>query len=281
MIRSAPIALALALAAGSLGSGCARAAAEPTAAEVVARNAEARGGLDAWRKIDTMVWVGRVESARAPVPDLRFALEQKRPNKTRLEIHALGQESVRIFDGAHGWKARPSRGRPELEPYSPEELRFAQAGPGIDGPLIDSAARGSTVTLASLDRIGERKAYHLRVHTAGGGDEDVWVDAETWLDLRYDRTAEGPLGAQRRVSITYGDYRTVDGVKLPFRIETGGGPMADKMQLETVVLNLRLDDSTFESPTGRPRTRERPGAAVQADVAAPTANAEREAPAPR
>ena len=40
-----------------------------TASQIVEKNVAARGGLDAWRKIQTMVWVGHIESAHAPVPE--------------------------------------------------------------------------------------------------------------------------------------------------------------------------------------------------------------------
>jgi len=62
------------------------------------------------------------------------------------------------------------------------------------------------------------------------------------------------------VSAIYGDYRTVEGLQIPFLIETGGGPgiTPDKMQIETVVLNVPLDDSTFGNPAApHPRNRVR------------------------
>jgi hypothetical protein len=278
MMRAASIAIATALAAGTLGAGCA--SAPPSAEEIVARNVAARGGLEAWRKVETMVWVGHIESAHAAVPDLQFALEQKRPNKTRLELHAMGQGSIRIFDGVHGWRARPSRGRPELQSYTPEELKFAQTSPGLDGPLIDHAAKGNSVSLVSLDDLEGRKAYHLKVDLAKGGDEDVWVDAKTYLDMRYDRTAEEPGGARRRVSVTYGDYRTVDGLKIPFLVETAGGAYADKMRIDTAVVNPPLDDSTFEKPDAHRQGRVQPGVVSRADVTAAPPGGERGA-APR
>src|SRR6266478_2940697 len=156
-------------------------AAEIFAAEIVAKNVAARGGLDAWRKVETMVWIGHIESAHAPLPRMQFKLEQKRPNKTRLQMNALGDKSVRAFDGVQGWKLRTARGRPEVQPYTPQELKFAQAAHGIDGPLIDYAAKGNSVTLESLDEIGGRKAYHLNVRLPRGGNEDVWVDTKTYL----------------------------------------------------------------------------------------------------
>jgi hypothetical protein len=245
MKRMASAAIAVGLAAGTLAAGPASAA-EPSAAEVVAKNVAARGGLDAWRKVETMVWIGHIESTHTPVPSLQFKLEQKRPNKTRLEINAPGGKSERVFDGVRGWKVHPG-GRSGPQPYSLQELRFAQAGHGIDGPLIDHAARGNSVTLQGVDEIGGRKAYHLSVHLARGGSEDVWVDATTYLDVRHDRMVYGPAGAPRRISATYGDYRTVDGLQIPFLIETGGGPgtTPDKMRIETAVLNAPLDDRTF------------------------------------
>jgi hypothetical protein len=249
MKRVATATIAFGLAAGSLAAGRVTAA-EPSAAEIVAKNVAARGGLDAWRKVETMVWIGHIESAHTPMPIMQFKLEQKRPNKTRLQINVLGDKSMRVFDGVHGWKLRPAHGRPEVQPYTPEELKSAQAGHGIAGPLIDYAGKGNSVTLEGVDELGGRKAYHLSVRPAEGGKEDVWVDTRTYLEIRYDRMAEGPAGAARRVSASYGDYRAVEGLQIPFLIETGGGQAAtpDRMQIETVVLNAPLDDSTFGNP---------------------------------
>lgn len=260
----AAVAAAVGLAAASR-AGPGDSAAVPSAAEVVARNAAARGGLDAWRKVRTMVWLGHVESPHAPLPSLPFKLEQKRPNLTRLEIQLPGDRSVRAFDGARGWKLRSTRGRAAVEPFSPQEVRYAAAGHGIDGPLIDAAARGEAVTLQGVDRLGGRKAYHLRVHPAGGGAEDVWVDAETFLDVRFDRPVDVQGGAPRRVSATYGEYHDVEGLKIPFLVATGAGPAAasDRMRIERVVLNAPLDGATFAAPAG-PRARARPALAARA-----------------
>ena len=272
MKRLAFVAIAVLVVAGTVAAVRGGPAGEASAAEIVARNVAARGGLDAWRKVETMSWAGHIESARAPAPNLRFELEQRRPNKTRLQIHVPGGvTSMRVFDGVHGWKVSPAGGR--AEPYTPQELMFARGGHGIDGPLIDHAAKGNSVTLESVDELGGRKAYHLSVHLAKGGKEDVWVDTETYLDVRYDRMADGPADAPRRVSVNYGDYRTVEGLKIPFLIETGVGSGAtpDRMKIERVVVNAPLDDRVFTSPAGpHPRQAGRPGIAPR--VAMPTAS---------
>jgi hypothetical protein len=290
-VAAGAIAVGLAAAVGVVGALAARRApaAELTPADIVARSAAARGGLEAWRKVETMVWLGHVESAHAPEPNMTFELEQKRPNKTRLALQALaGGKSMRVFDGVRGWKVHAGGGRPEVQPYTPHELIFARAGHGIDGPLLDHAARGDPATLEGVDDLGGRKAYHLGMRLANGAKEEVWVDAETWLEVRYDRMVEGPGSPARPVSVRYGDYRSVEGLKIPFLIETGSGPgtTPDRMRIERVVLNAPLDDGMFANPAGpRPRHAARAGGtplvttpAAAAAAPAPEATARGAAP---
>lgn len=222
-----------------------------SAEQIVARNAAARGGLEAWRKVQTMLWTGHIESVHATVPSMLFILTQQRPNSVRFEINALGDKTVRVFDGSQGWKLRPGHGRPQVQPYSSEELQFAQEGPGIDGVLIDSAAKGSSVEVQGVDEIDKRDAYHLVVHTASGETQHVWVDAKTFLEIRYDRPARAAGGgASRTVSVVYRDYKATEGLQIPSLIETGvgSGNTPDRMVIEKVLLNPPLDALTFSEP---------------------------------
>jgi len=225
---------------------------EPTAAQIVERNVAARGGLEAWRKVDTMVWAGRLESAHAPIPRMGFTLEQKRPNKTRFEISAMNQKTWRVFDGTQGWKETQNReGRPDVQPYTSQELKFAQQAQGIDGALIDYQARGSTVVLEGPDTVEGHPAYRLLVRQASGERHHVWIDAKTYLDLRYDRLSYTPAGLPVPVNVVYRDYKTFDGLQIPTVIETGAGARAlppDRMLIETVSINPPLDDRLFARP---------------------------------
>lgn len=219
-----------------------------TAPQIVEKNAAARGGLEAWRKIQSMAWVGHVDSSNAPQPNLPFALEMKRPNRTRFEIKAQNQTSVRMFDGAHGWKLRQvNLGKPEVQPYTPDELRFAQEGQGLDGPLMDYQAKGIAVALEGMDEVEGRRAYRLSVKLPSGNSHHIWVDAQTFLEVKYDRLARSKFGQAGTVSVFYRDYRTVEGLQIPFMIESKADKAAatDKMVIEKVLLNPPLEDAVF------------------------------------
>ncbi|MGA7178361.1 MAG: hypothetical protein WBX11_02075 [Thiobacillaceae bacterium] len=222
-----------------------------TAAQIVDKNIAARGGLDAWRKVQTTIWVGHIESPNAPALNIPFALEQKRPDKTRFEIKMQNQLSVRMFDGSHGWKVRPGRdGHPDVQAFTPDELRFAEESQGIDGPLMDYQSEGITITLDGMEKVDGANAYRLSLLLPSGSRRHVWIDAQSFLDIKSDRKSQNASGAPGTVSKYYRDYRTVDGLRIPFIIESGSdtGRAADKMVIDKVVLNPPLQDRMFAEP---------------------------------
>jgi hypothetical protein len=224
------------------------------AEEIVARNVEARGGLEGWRNIDTMIWAGRLESDTAPTPSMAFTLQQARPNKTRFEVSGIGFRAMRIFDGARGYKVRARHeGGPDVQPFSMDEVRFAREAQGIEGPLIDYAAKGSSVSLVGKEKIEGHEAYHLSVHFSSGEHQEVWVDTTSFLDVRADRPSY-QSSASATVPIYYRDFKNFNGLMIPtvMDIGVGTGRTPDRMIIERVLLNPHIDAQTFERP-GAPR----------------------------
>jgi len=222
-----------------------------TVDEIIAKNATARGGEEAWRQIRTMLWTGHVESANAPTPNAPFVLALRRPSSTRFEITAMSQRIVRIFDGREGWKIRPSSGgAPDVQAYAPAEVRFARDEQVIDGPLLDHAAKGITVALDGMEAIEGKNAYRLNVTLPSGAHRHVWVDAATFLDIRYDREAPTLSRTAVMVEVTYRDFREVDGLQVPFVIESSvaGAAKKDRLVLERVSMNPPLDEGMFIKP---------------------------------
>jgi outer membrane lipoprotein-sorting protein len=238
---------------GAIGATAAAEVAKPplTAAQIVDKNVAARGGLAAWHKVETMVWNGRVETDKSPGVGLQFMLAMKRPNKTRFEVKAPTQQTVRAFDGREGWKMRPAKsGVPDVQPFDANELRYAQEAEGIDGLLIDYAANGSTIALDGPDQVEGHKTYRLRLTARSGSIHHVWVDAKTFLDVKYDRTVRNNRGLYDTISVAYRDYQVFEGIKIPMTIETSStsGKTPDKMVIERVALNPALDDRLFAKP---------------------------------
>ena len=250
MAVTAALAISLTAIAATPPSAPPAPAARLTAAEIVARSVAARGGLEAWGRIESMAWTGRVEGG-SPVP-MPFSLEMKRPNKTRFEITSNEQHFLRIFDGTRGWRIRPgANGGPEAKPFSPEEADFARSEFVIDGPLIDYEAKGVTLKLVGVNEIDGRKAYQLELQLPSGASRRVWIDTETFLEVRADRPSTNPVAKGLPVSVYYRDYRDVDGVLIPMTIETrpsAGDSRSQKLVITKVTLNPSIPDISFSKP---------------------------------
>jgi hypothetical protein len=196
-----------------------------------------------------------MESVNAEMPRIAFVLQEQRPNKTRFELDAMNHKTMRVFDGEQGWKLGTSReGGAEAQPFTAQEVKFAQTAQVIDGPLIDHEAKGNEVSLEGVDSVEGHKAYRLKVHSRLGEPELVWIDAQTFLELRYDRISYNSFGLPGYVSVLYRNYNDVEGLLFPMVLEigAGSGKVPDRMIIEKISLNPPLAANTFDKPGRRP-----------------------------
>jgi hypothetical protein len=255
-------ALALALcAAGLPGLAQPGAAATPaglSVRQVIDRYVTARGGRKAWSELQTMAWVGHMQSSSQDAAGTPFVMEMKRPDKTRFELNQKGRKSLRAFDGVNGWSLRQGKTGPEVLDYTPAERAFAAEAFGMDGPLMNYPGNGVKASLGGVEELEGRKAYHLELVLPSGARRQSWIDAQTFLEVRNDRTAVDAAQRPVTVSVYYRNYQSFTGVQIPLTIETGVGVAhnSDKMVIEKVAINPPITDQFFE----KPRPMKRPAA---------------------
>jgi hypothetical protein len=242
--------IGLALPVSLLGASGAQALASLTAAQIIDKNVAAKGGLQAWRAVQTMTFSGKLDAGGKSKAQLPFVLEKKRTRKMRVEIAFANDTAVQVYDGANGWKLRPYLGRRTVEPYSPEELKSAAYEADVDGPLVDYDGKGSKVELEGVEKVENQDAYKLKITMKGGLAEHVWLDAATFLEVKVEGTPRRMDGKMRPVWIYLRNYKTVNGLKVPYVIETAveGNRDTHKMLIETVAVNQKLDDTRFAKP---------------------------------
>jgi outer membrane lipoprotein-sorting protein len=262
-----------------------RGPAKLTAKQIVEKHVAARGGLQAWRGVQSMVWKGKMDvglgdsaarsaryvssamarkgkGPRTPPPPVEgkddarkqvhvpFVLEMKRPARSRIEIEFAGKTAVQIYDGKNGWLLRPYLNRNDWEPFTAEQAKSQQGKWELDGPLIDYAAEGTKVELVSVEPVEGHDAYKLRLTHKSGEVQHVWIDAKSFLDVKVEGTPRRMDGKMRTVWVTQRDFRSVQGLRVPFVLETAVDGYADthKMVIDKVALNPNLDDARFVKP---------------------------------
>lgn len=238
-----------------------------TAAQIVERNVAARGGLAAWKGVQTMAWKGKMgaggtvyetvnakghlEQKERPELQLPFRLEFKRPLKSRLELDFNGQTATQVYDGVAGWKQRPFLGRNDWDAYTLAEAQQASLQPGIDGWLIDYAAKGARVENAGTDTVEGHAAYRLKVTRKDGQVRRIWVDAGSFLELKVDGEPRKLDGKMHAVAVYLRDYQRDQGLMIPHLQETvvDGVKKTETITIESVAVNPKLDDTRFAKGT--------------------------------
>jgi hypothetical protein len=181
---------------------------------------------------------------------LPFLMDLERGRKQRLEIQFNGQTAVQVYDGAQGWKVRPYLNRHEVEKYSAEELKTASQQADLDGLLIDYAVKGEKIELEGVDKVDGRNSYNLKVTDKNGYARHVWVDAESFLESKVEGTPRRLDGKYHSVATYLRDYRSVNGLMMPYLFDTAVEGVRDheKIEVETIVSNPKLDASRFAMP---------------------------------
>jgi hypothetical protein len=225
----------------------ARAKSAETLDGVVSRAIAALGGAERLRACQTRLTVGKISFDGGS--ENPFTVAQKRPNRLHMEIFFPSGVLMRGFDGSAGWQASPFAGRKDAYPMSPEERGNIGEEAEFDDPLLDWKARGSRVELLGKEPLDGRFAYRLRVTTANGLAQELWLDSETFLRARW-QGARKANGREMVFSSSFGDYRTVDGLQFPFRTSSRsqGNETRQEIVITRVELDMPIEDAQFALP---------------------------------
>ena len=171
----------------------------------------------------------------------------------RLEMDLGDAKALQLFDGTSGWTMQPSSKGPVGRRYSLGEAAAAAEQADPEGPLLDAAAKGTTVSLEGEEVVEGHRAFKLKLALKNGAQRNIWVDAQSMLDLKIDGTQMIEGRAWPTETYFY-DWKQVAGLRLPGRIETAIGDVrtSSRIIVQQVLVNAPLGDDVFSIPAGAP-----------------------------
>ena len=222
-----------------------------TADEIIAKNIQARGGMDKMKSVQSMKATATM--AMGPGIEAPGVLIQKRGNLARLEFTIQGLTAVQAYDGKNAWQVMPFMGKKDPELMSADEANEVEEMADIDGPLVDYKSKGHQVEYLGKEKIEGTDAYKLKLSLKNGDVQTIYIDADSYLEIK-EETKRTVRGSEQVVESSIGDYKEVNGLIFPFAEESGvkGSQQKQKLAITKIELNVPADDSIFKMPAAAP-----------------------------
>lgn len=221
----------------------------PTVEAILSKYVKAVGGKQALEKIQTRVIEASMTRPKLVNPSGKpFTMEiyQKAPNKLLwITTGPDGTVSYQAYNGKVGWIKTPTLQR-ELTTTEVAQVRL-QADFYRELNLKDQF---STLRVGRKEKIGERDVYLLQGTNLSGSTERLYFDIDSGLLVRRVVLNKTVLGNDP-VQTDFLDYKDVDGVKIPFTIQTSyldASHYNTTRKYSQIKQNVPLDDAKFDMP---------------------------------
>ena len=206
---------------------------------------------------DAIGWkdINKVETAVATGISVQYGQEtsfrqiQKRPDKAYMEVLlANGQIIKQGYNGKSGWMLASWMNEAEPVELLGPDLKTIKDMGNIEGDLWNWQEKGYKLVLAGIQNSAGKKLYNLRLTKTDGDVDEMYIDAESFLlNKMIRKTNIG--GSEVEVEIFYDDYRNIDGILLPFKIEQRfNNQTGTVINIKEIKFNINIDDDIFEKP---------------------------------
>jgi len=220
-----------------------------TADEVVEKYIQAKGGRDKIKSVKTMRLTARMsmgQGMEAPV-----VMELVPPeHKLRMEFTIQGMTGIQAYDGAGGWQVMPFLGKTDPEPMTGDDLKEAkQNADMVEGPLFNYKDKGNKVEYLGKGDLEGTPVQKLKLTEKEGDVTTIYLDADSYLELKNE-TTRTVRGQATDIETTFGNYKQVEGLTMPFNLETRmkGAPGPQVITIDKIEVNGAIPASRFDAP---------------------------------
>jgi hypothetical protein len=226
-----------------LTAGAPLAAAEMSVEDLLQKHSAACGG-DRWNEVRSLEMIGTatIFSIQAPFRVLRM-----RPGSYSFERVIQENEVVSVFDGSSAWWNNPGMGFDWPVPAPLPEAAILRREADFDGPLLNHDTDGQRIELLGPGDLDGEEGWELKVTWRDGAEERWFLDPQTHLAIGR-VSPDADYGRPREKVTFFSDYREVDGLMLPHRIEMEYGTRHEVMAIESVRIDPDLEAEAFRMP---------------------------------
>src|SRR5436853_5044716 len=221
-----------------LSSGNHRARAQEEPGKIIDQYVKAAGGK-ALSRIQTLSIEGTFTSDDGKTGT--YTLDTKLPNRYYSELLVGDRNLIEAYNGKSAWHQNAAGELGTL--VGPEGMQLEAAAQYYNSRLLNLKKNKIKLGFAGRAQVRGRDAMQLAVGTAVGVKRQVFFDPQTHLIVKEAATVGGV-----EEEILYDDYRTVDNVKLPHKIELHRGNDKYDINVTRAAINRTVGERLFDFP---------------------------------
>lgn len=218
-----------------------------TVDELMAKTIEAAGGEANLRKITSRVTEIDMDLVNQGVQGTAKSYA-KFPNKSATEttMTALGKTIAKGFEFFDGTRGEEIFTFAPVEKYAGKKLADARLGADFYAPL-NWKTNYRNIEVKGVEKVGDEECYVVELTPEKGTKVTELYSTKTFLLMKRRGTiASSTSDMVIPYSITYSDYRDVDGVKISFRSVNSVPTMGEMITIvKSVKHNVAIDDKMF------------------------------------
>jgi hypothetical protein len=211
---------------------------------IIAKHIEAHGGLEKWNKVETMKVTGQFTAFSI---EKDFMALKTRSGEYYADLQMGKHQVIEAFDGKQGWTIDPWQ---EIDYArrinSGEENVFAQKAE-FTTPFFNYKERGHQVEFVGEEKLEGLDVFVLKLTRTNGKSEKWYLDANTYLEYKCESNWVD-FARELPSETFFDDFRTVDGLVIPFFVERTFWQRDRVMQIENVEINSVFDKQLLEMP---------------------------------
>jgi len=210
------------------------------AQKIVGQYIKAEGGSKALSKIQTLTLEGTFTNAADGKPGT-YTLDTRLPNRYYSELLVSDKNLIEAYNGKSAWHQTAS-GEPATL-VGPEGLQLEAAAQYCNSHLLNPKKSKIAVAFVGHAQVNGKDALQLEVSAPTGVKRQVFFDPQTHLIVRETASVGGV-----DQEFLYDDYRAVDGVKLPYKIELHRGSESYVIAVTRAAINAPVGERVFDFP---------------------------------
>lgn len=223
-----------------------------TADEIVSNFFKNSGGLENWRKLNTIKMVGKL-AVQGMGGEMPVTILLKRPAMTKVIINFQGPEFVQAYDGTIGWRINPMQGSADPVKLAGDEIK-EYSNQKFENDFVDYQIKGHSITLLGEEIVDGVNCYKIQMIKNKNNDQEEYIEVtffekENFLPRMKSATAQAGPAKGMEVNTHMTNYKEVDGYLIPTIIEDMiNNQSIRKITVEKIMLNVTIDDAEFVFP---------------------------------